>query len=110
LITNGLESLDVGGMVRVTIESEADEARLIVEDDGCGMTDEVRKHLFEPFFTRRRTGQGTGLGLSITHRIVEEHHGRIDATSEGPGRGSRFVVWLPAATENKETHHRYQAA
>jgi signal transduction histidine kinase len=110
LITNGLESLDVGGVVRVTIESEADEARLIVEDDGCGMTDEVRKHLFEPFFTRRRSGQGTGLGLSITYRIVEEHCGRIEATSAGPGRGSRFVVSIPVGLANKETHHRYQAA
>ncbi|MBA3482674.1 MAG: HAMP domain-containing histidine kinase [Pirellulales bacterium] len=110
LITNGLESLDVGGVVRVSVERDAAAARVIIEDDGCGMSDEVRKHLFEPFFTRRRSGQGTGLGLSITHRIVEEHRGRIDATSDGPGRGSRFVVTLPASSANKETHHRYQAA
>ncbi len=110
LITNGLESLDVGGAVRVSVERDAVAARVIIEDDGCGMSDEVRKHLFEPFFTRRRSGQGTGLGLSITHRIVEEHRGRIDATSDGPGRGSRFVVTLPASSANKETHHRYQAA
>ena len=110
LITNGLESLDAGGAVRVSVERDAQAARITIEDDGCGMSDEVRKHLFEPFFTRRRSGQGTGLGLSITHRIVEEHRGRIDATSDGPGRGSRFVVTLPAAPANKETHHRYQAA
>jgi signal transduction histidine kinase len=110
LITNGLESLDNGGTVRVSVEREAETARIVVEDNGCGMTDEVRKHVFEPFFTRRRSGQGTGLGLSITHRIVEEHRGRIEATSEGPGRGSRFIVTLPAPLANKETHHRYQAA
>lgn len=110
LITNGLESLDVGGTVRVAIERDSASARIVISDDGCGMTEEVRKHLFEPFFTRRRSGQGTGLGLSITHRIVEEHRGHIDATSEGPGRGSRFVVSLPLAQSNKETHHRYQAA
>jgi signal transduction histidine kinase len=62
------------------------------------MTDEVRKHLFEPFFTRRRSGQGTGLGLSITHRIVVEHRGTIEVTSDGPGQGSRFVVSLPATS------------
>jgi two-component system, NtrC family, sensor kinase len=110
LITNGLESLDVGGVVKVAIERDAASARIVITDNGCGMTEEVRKHLFEPFFTRRRSGQGTGLGLSITHRIVEEHRGQIEATSEGPGRGSRFVVSLPLAQLNKETHHRHQAA
>jgi signal transduction histidine kinase len=112
LITNGLESLESGGTVRVAVQRAGDVAQIVIEDDGCGMNDEVRKHLFEPFFTRRRSGQGqgTGLGLSITHRIVEEHRGHIDATSDGPGRGSRFVVSLPAPLPNKESHHRYQAA
>jgi two-component system NtrC family sensor kinase len=112
LITNGLESLDPGGMVRVSVDRDPQAARITIHDNGCGMTEEVRKHLFEPFFTRRRSGQGTGLGLSITHRIVEEHRGRIEATSDGPGRGSTFVVTLPAAdgAEHKERRHRYQAA
>jgi len=55
----------------------------------------VMKHMFEPFFTRRRGGQGTGLGLSITYRIVEEHKGQIIPHSDGPGKGSRFTVSLP---------------
>ena len=82
-------------------------------DDGCGMTDEVLKHLFEPFFTRRRGGQGTGLGLSITYRIVADHDGHIEATSDGPGKGSRFVITLPLAAQqqgHKENEDRYQAA
>ena len=86
LITNGLESVDSGGTVSVSIERNEKEAHLSVKDNGCGMTDEVLKHLFEPFFTRRRSGQGTGLGLSITYRIVEEHHGTIEAISEGVGQ------------------------
>jgi two-component system NtrC family sensor kinase len=110
LVTNALESLDAGGRVTVAVERAGDRARIVVEDDGCGMTDDVRKHLFEPFFTRRRSGQGTGLGLSITHRIVVEHRGQIDATSDGPGKGSRFVVSLPALVTDKEIHHRHQAA
>ena len=110
LITNGLESLDAGGKVRVSVDRQGDQAQITVEDDGCGMTDEVRKHLFEPFYTRRHNGQGTGLGLSITYRIVEEHNGHIDVTSGGTGCGSRFVVALPAHPLSKEKHHRYQAA
>lgn len=110
LITNGLESLDPGGKVHVSIDQRGDQARIVVNDNGCGMTEEVRKHLFEPFFTRRHSGQGTGLGLSITYRIVQEHHGQIDVTSDGVGRGSQFVVSLPAHPMSKEKHHRYQAA
>jgi two-component system, NtrC family, sensor kinase len=110
LMTNGLESLDAGGRVAVSLELRDGRARVVVEDNGCGMTEDVLKHLFEPFYTRRRTGQGIGLGLSITHRIVEEHGGHIDATSEGAGRGSRFVVSLPALQANKESNHRRQVA
>jgi signal transduction histidine kinase len=95
LITNGLDSVEHGGTVTVSVATRAHEARITVADDGCGMTDEVIRHLFEPFFTRRRGGQGTGLGLSITYRIVEEHHGQILAHSDGLGRGSKFTVTLP---------------
>ena len=68
---------------------------MTVTDNGVGMTQEVLEHLFEPFFTRRRGGQGTGLGLSITYRIVTDHGGAIQATSDGPGTGSQFHVTLP---------------
>jgi signal transduction histidine kinase len=95
LVTNALDSLDTEGTVRVEVIRIGDSAKIVVRDDGCGMTDEVKKHLFEPFFTRRRGGQGTGLGLSITFRIIEEHHGTITAQSAGPGRGSTFTVALP---------------
>lgn len=110
LITNGLESLDAGGHVRVSVTRQGEQAQIVVVDDGCGMTAEVRKHLFEPFYTKRHSGQGTGLGLSITYRIVEEHHGEIQVNSDGVGQGSRFVVKLPMQTLSKEKHHRYQAA
>jgi signal transduction histidine kinase len=95
LITNALDSLDPGGKVTIVVESRGANAEIVVSDNGCGMTDEVIKHLYEPFFTRRRNGQGTGLGLSITYRIVEEHHGQIVATSDGIGQGSRFTLTLP---------------
>jgi signal transduction histidine kinase len=110
LITNALDSVDTGGTLTIALVSDSDFAEITFTDNGCGMTDEVLEHLFEPFFTRKRGGQGTGLGLSIVYRIVADHGGQIDAASAGPGRGSQFRVSLPLAKTHKETHHRYQAA
>lgn len=112
LITNSLDSLDEDGTVSVELEHYRGQARLIVRDNGCGMTDEVLEHLFEPFFTRRRDGQGTGLGLSISYRIVIDHGGKIEATSDGPGTGSQFCVFLPLVGTKHESQQqrRYQVA
>lgn len=95
LLTNALESADSDGRVLVALRNQDQFVELTVSDDGCGMTPDVLSHLFQPFFTRRREGQGTGLGLSITHRIIDDHHGTIEAWSEGEGRGSTFRVTLP---------------
>ena len=97
LLVNALDSIDESGHVRVGVRRSGREALLTITDDGCGMTEEVLEHLFEPFFTRRRSGQGTGLGLSIVHRIVADHGGRIAAASAGEGQGSMFRVTLPVA-------------
>ncbi|HEY5316328.1 MAG TPA: HAMP domain-containing sensor histidine kinase, partial [Pirellulales bacterium] len=110
LVVNGLDALEPGGSVQIAVEAREGEAVLSLVDDGCGMTADVLEHLFEPFFTRRRGGQGTGLGLSIAYRIVADHDGAIEASSAGPGRGSRFRVRLPLVQNQKETNHRYQAA
>ncbi len=95
LITNALDSLDAGGTVWVSLAKSGPWAELVVRDDGCGMSEEVLRHLFEPFFTRRRDGSGTGLGLSITYRIVTDHGGAIEPESAGKGRGARMRVLLP---------------
>jgi signal transduction histidine kinase len=110
LLTNALDSLDAGGTVNLELAGRSDGAELLVRDDGCGMTPEVLQHLFEPFFTRKRCGQGTGLGLSITYRIVTDHGGTIQATSEGPGRGAEFRITLPLADSTPEVSHRYHQA
>ncbi len=110
LITNALDSMCAGGRLSIELCRRDEQAEMLFTDDGCGMTDEVLKHLFEPFFTRRRNGQGTGLGLSITYRIVADHGGHIDVRSDGPGKGAQFRVALPLAEKHKEMDHRYQAA
>ena len=95
LVTNALESVGSEGRVIVDVANQSGYAYVRVRDNGCGMTQEVLKHLFEPFFTRRRDGTGTGLGLSITYRIVSQHHGKLIASSEGENKGSQMELWLP---------------
>ncbi len=108
LITNALSCVAPGGDVRIKLEKQADNAVLSIVDNGCGMTEDVMRHLFEPFFTRRRDEQGTGLGLSITYQIIEDHGGRIVPQSDGPGRGSSFTVSLPLV--KNEQHETAKAA
>lgn len=102
LVSNALESVATDGSVDVYVRLEPDplsgieHACVIVEDDGCGMDQQVMDHLFEPFFTRRQDNTGTGLGLSISYRIVSLHHGSLTPFSEGAGRGSRMTLRLPA--------------
>ncbi|MFO0939307.1 MAG: HAMP domain-containing sensor histidine kinase [Pirellulales bacterium] len=111
LLTNSLDASEDGQEVRVHLSCDTTSFRLIIEDDGCGMTDEVMTHLFEPFFTRRRDGKGTGLGLSITYRIVQDHAGTLVPESAGIGQGSRFTLTIPLEpVENQSNYEKRQAA
>ena len=95
IMTNALESMEVGGSLEIQVREHVDSVTLIFKDDGCGMSPEVMDSLFDPFFTQRADGTGTGLGMSITHRIVKDHGGEIEVESAGPGKGSTFFVELP---------------
>ena len=95
LLTNAFQNTDEEGEVLIRLYLRDNMAVLSVQDDGNGMDADVLQNIFEPFYTRQRGGNGTGLGLSITHRIIEEHQGRISVFSDGLGRGSTFVVELP---------------
>jgi len=120
LVVNARDSMPQGGRVHVTVDkvdlfdaavrrhADAREGRylvLTVEDNGCGMSAETQRHLFEPFYTTKPVGKGTGLGLSTVYGIVKQHEGWIEAQSE-LAVGSTFRVFLPATDERpkaKET-------
>jgi signal transduction histidine kinase len=95
LVVNALDSMDENGKLSIRLGQHDGVAEMSFTDTGCGMTPEVLENIFEPFFTRSRTGKGTGLGLSISHRVVSQHSGEIEATSVGPGQGSTFTVRIP---------------
>ena len=100
LILNALQSLphrDAGVQITASLEPEGEFVRVTVEDEGQGMTEEVRERVTEPFFTTRVKTGGTGLGLSICARIVQHHSGRMEIESQ-PGIGTKVSVWLPVAT------------
>ncbi len=94
-VANALEATGSNGRLEILVQETVDEVSLVFQDNGCGMTPEVMQHLFEPFYTQKTGSRGTGLGLSISHRIVTDHGGRIDVSSEGPGQGSTFTIRLP---------------
>lgn len=95
LVVNALDSMDEGGRLTISLNANDGTAQLAFTDSGCGMTSEVLQNIFEPFFTRSRTGKGTGLGLFISHQIIDQHGGTIEASSPGPGLGSTFTVRVP---------------
>jgi two-component system, NtrC family, sensor kinase len=95
LVVNSLDSMDSGGTLTVHLRQRDGMAEMVFADTGCGMTAEVLENIFEPFFTRSRTGKGTGLGLFISHHIVAQHGGEIRVSSPGPGQGSTFTVRVP---------------
>jgi signal transduction histidine kinase len=94
LVVNAIQAMSRGGTLTIRTFAGDDHITLAVEDTGVGMSEEVLKQIFIPFFTTKGVGEGTGLGLSVAHGIVTAHGGTIKVSSK-VGQGSRFEVKLP---------------
>jgi signal transduction histidine kinase/CheY-like chemotaxis protein len=101
LINNAAKYTPSGGHIVVSLDRENTDAVLRVRDSGIGITPELLPKVFDLFMqgdrALDRSEGGLGIGLTVAKRIVEMHGGSIVAFSEGPGRGSEFVVRLPLA-------------
>jgi two-component system CheB/CheR fusion protein len=100
LLSNGAKYTDAGGRIEVTSEREGDEVAIHVRDTGIGIAPEMLPRIWELFAqgdrALDRAQGGLGIGLTLARRLVELHGGRIEAHSEGLGKGAEFVVRLPA--------------
>jgi len=106
LISNAIDALESCGVgdkgrtaeptITICTEAKGDSQVIIrIIDNGMGMSEEVQKRLFNPFFTTKPIGKGTGLGLSISYQIVVEKHGGELQCFSAPGQGTQFIIDIP---------------
>ena len=99
LVRNALEALGASGDIWVEALCEGGELEVRVRDTGPGISDEVRRHMFDPYYSGREAGRGHGFGLSKVWVVVSQHGGRIDVAS-AVGEGAEFVMRLPTPRQD----------
>ncbi len=94
LLMNTIQAMPEGGRLGLSGQVSRDDQwiQLSIQDSGIGIPPEDMNKLFDPFFSTKEGG--IGLGLSIAHRIIDQHHGKIEVEST-PGKGTLFTLWLP---------------
>ena len=107
LLNNAAKYTEHGGTIALSAEQQGDRVVIRVRDTGMGIPRETLPHIFRMFVQARRSVErsqgGLGIGLPLVKRLVEMHGGSVSAESEGPGKGSEFVVQLPVLVLPKET-------
>jgi len=98
LIRNALEAMQFKGTLTVSAARASDNVLVTVQDDGPGVSDDVRDRVFQPYFTTKTRGEGLGIGLDLCRKIVESHRGSIGFESR-PGN-TVFTVTLPTSQEH----------
>src|SRR5262249_10575362 len=110
LLNNAAKYTERGGRIHLTVTTDERTATITVTDTGVGIPSALLPRIFDMFRQlqefRDRTHGGLGIGLTLAKRLVELHGGTIDAHSDGPGRGSSFVVRVPAAKPAAATPSR----
>jgi signal transduction histidine kinase len=99
IVLNALEAMNFSGTVRLEIDDASEDARIIVQDEGIGISPDSLDRIFEPFYTTKRSGTGAGLGLAVSYGIVKMHGGDIAVDSNadpqnGP-TGTCVTIILP---------------
>ena len=97
ILENALAAMPQGGRLTLHVRGEDDRAVVSISDTGKGMSPEVQRLAFEPFFTTRSTEGGTGLGLSLAQEIVQRYRGTISLSS-AEGVGTTFTLSFPSIT------------
>lgn len=99
LLGNAIKFTPPGGRITIEVALDRDCGRLDVVDTGQGIEPAAMPHIFELFgqARSRSTGShgGLGIGLALVKQLVERHHGTVESSSPGPGKGARFTVWIP---------------
>lgn len=99
IMMNAIDAMEVkGGVLTVMTSVLNRRVRAEFEDTGVGMSREVMKKIFDPFFSTKEVGKGTGLGLSVSYKIIENLNGTIEVKSR-EGYGSKFIVSIPVNSE-----------
>ncbi|HWO09506.1 MAG TPA: response regulator [Polyangiaceae bacterium] len=97
LLNNAARYTEPGGKIWLGVHQQGGGVEFRVKDTGKGIPPELLPRVFDLFVQERQGGGGLGIGLTLVKQLVGMHEGRVEAFSDGPGRGSEFRVWLPAS-------------
>jgi signal transduction histidine kinase len=102
VVQNGAQAMPQGGNLIVSLLEEGKSAVIQIQDEGLGISEELRERIFDLYFTTKK--DGSGIGLAMTYRILQLHHGSIDVQSE-LGRGSVFQLRIPLSVTDRGRRH-----